>query len=270
LPNRTDQPDRKRNNTAACKAKVIGITLVARPATIRYIFLSPARKPPVSVALAPRRLTPRPWRHLTDSEWAELRAWLPHGDPDRPQRRPGRPPRDLRKTVDAIFWIAASSGPWKELPAELGKPGTAHRTLSRWARAGVLEPLLVKVSHPEADGSATLCGLAYWLARSFRRMARIVGTAALALVRDLLGLVDAWPANPLTLPSRDLSKTARATLRTVGNALKLNTMLLVRAEDDAAREARHRTHRIVSRTLRAGWRQLRIGTCGNRHQWRLR
>ena len=222
------------------------------------------------VALPPHTLTPRPWRPITDLEWAELRVCLPHGDPDMPHRGPGRPPRDLRRTVDAIFWIAASSGPWKELPAELGKPGTAHRTLTRWARAGVLEPLLVKVSHPDAEGSATLRALGYWLARAFRRMARIVGTAALSLVRDLLGLVDAWPANPLRLPDRNLSKIAKASLRTVGNALRLNTMLLVRAEDDEARDARHKAHGTITRALRAGWRQLRLGVCGNRHQWRLK
>jgi transposase len=238
---------------------------------IRYLFLLPPGAIAMpATALVPRQLTPKPWRPITDLEWAALRVWLPHGDPDAPHRGPGRPPKDLRRTVDAIFWVAASSGPWKHLPPALGKPGTAHRTLSRWARTGVLEPLLVKVFHPDAEGSATLQSLAYWLARAFRRMARIVGTAALALVRDVLGLVDAWPANPLTLPSRNLSKTAKASLRTVCNALKLNTMLLVRAEDDDAREARHRAHGTISRALRAGWRQLRLGICGNRHQWRLR
>ncbi len=95
-------------------------------------------------ALAPHRLPPRPWRALTDLEWADLRVWLPHGDPDAVPTR-GRPRVDLRRTVDAIFWVAASSGPWKALPEELGKWGTAHRTLARWARAGVLETLLVKV-----------------------------------------------------------------------------------------------------------------------------
>ena len=224
----------------------------------------------MSIALAPHLLAPRPWRPITDAEWAELRVWLPHGDPDQPQRGPGRLPANLRRTVDAIFWIAASTGPWKDLPSALGKPGTAHRTLTRWARAGVLEPLLVKVSHPEAEGSAALKSLAYWLARAFRRMARIVGTAALSLVRDLLGLVDAWPANPLVLPSRDLSKTAKAGLRTVGKALKLNTMLLVRAEDDEARAPRYQAHRTITRALRAGWRQLRLGVSGNRHLWRLK
>ena len=200
----------------------------------------------MSIALAPHLLAPRPWRPITDAEWAELRVWLPHGDPDQPQRGPGRLPANLRRTVDAIFWIAASTGPWKDLPSALGKPGTAHRTLTRWARAGVLEPLLVKVSHPEAEGSAALKSLAYWLARAFRRMARIVGTAALDLVKTVLGLVDAWPANPLRLPDRNLSKIAKASLRTVGNALKLNTMLLARDArdgDDAGRTAREKTHR---------------------------
>jgi transposase len=226
-----------------------------------------------TMALGPQQFIPKPWRPMTDAEWAELRVWLPHGDPDRPHQGPGRPPKNLRRTVDAIFWVACSKGPWKDLPAELGKPGTAHQTLSRWARAGVLEPLLVKVAHPEAQGSITLRGLGYWLARAFRRMARIVSTAALSLVKSLLGLVDAWPANPLLLPDRNLSKSAKMGLREVAGALNLNTLLLVRAfrENDApALAQRHSTHRIIARTLRAGWRQLRLGVCGNRHQWRLR
>jgi transposase len=226
-----------------------------------------------TMTLGPQQFIPKPWRPLTDAEWAALRVWLPHGDPDKPHQGPGRPPKDLRRTVNAIFWVACSKGPWKELPAELGKPGTAHRTLSRWARAGVLEPLLVKVAHPAAEGSPALRALGYWLARAFRRMARIVSTAALGLVRDVLGLVDAWPKSPLILPDRDLSKSARKALRTVGKALKLNTTLLAGAfvaHEDAAVAARSATHRSILRTLRAGWRQLRLGVCGNRHQWRLR
>ena len=75
---------------------------------------------------------------------------------------------------------------------------------------------------------------------------------------------------PLRLPDGNLSKTAKASLRTVGNALKLNTMLLARAVSDDARAARHKTHRTISQALRAGFRQLRLGICGNRHQWRLK
>jgi transposase len=238
--------------------------------SIQVYFPVAARNPKMPVALAPHALAAKPWRPITDSEWAELRAWLPHGDPDQPHRGPGRPPKDLRRTVDAIFWVAASSGPWRDLPPELGKWGTAHRTLTRWARAGVLEPLLVKISHPDAEASTALKNLGWWLARAFRRMARLVSTASLGLVKTVLGLVDAWPANPLHLPDRGLSKTARASLRAVGKALKLNTMLLARAGSDDACAARHATHRTIARALRAGWRQLRLGVCGNRHQWRLK
>ena len=229
---------------------------------------------PSPAAASFRALPPRPWAPLSDAEWAALRPWLPGGDPDAAGRR-GPRPKDLRRTVDAIFWVAASKGPWKDLPAELGKPDTASRTLRRWARAGVLEPLLVKATHPDAGGTAVLRSLGYWLAKTFRRMARVLSTAALALVKDPLGLVDAWPANPLVLPSRKLSETARREVRALGDALRLNTMLF-RAEgiaeplDADALAARAKTHGIISRALRGAWRRLRLGVCGNRHQWRLR
>ena len=221
----------------------------------------------MSLALAPHRLTPRPWRALTDVEWADLRVWLPHGDPDAVPTR-GRPRVDLRRTVDAIFWVAASSGPWKALPEELGKWGTAHRALARWARAGVLETLLTEVCRPEAPGP--LRGLGYWLARSFRRMARIVSAAAMALVKNVLGLVDAWPAWPLLLPNANLSKIARRGLDTVHSALKLNAMLFARANTRDEREPLYKSIRLVLRAAKAGWDQMRLGVCGNRHQWRLK
>ena len=214
-----------------------------------------------AAALHPRRLPPRPWAPITDAEWADLLPWLPA-----PKRGP--PPKDLRRTVDAIFWVAASHGPWKALPAALGKPDTASRTLRRWARAGALEVLLVKVSHPEAP--AALRGLAYWVARSFRRMARIVCTAALALARDVAKLVDACPAWPLLLPDRKLSEIAKQGLGTVNSALKLNAMLFARANTRDEREPLYKSMRLVLRAVRAGWDQMRLGVCGNRHQWRLK
>lgn len=94
----------------------------------------PPAAPPI---LGPRQLIPRAWAPMTDAEWAALRPWLPGADPDAAPRRGARA-RDLRRTVDAIFWVAASSGPWRDLPAGLGRPDSAGRTLRRWARAGVL------------------------------------------------------------------------------------------------------------------------------------
>jgi transposase len=228
-----------------------------------------------AAALAPRTLVRRPWARLSDAAFAAIRVRLPGGDAEAPRGR-GRPPKDLRRTLDAIFWVACSKGPWKGLPADLGKPEAAQRTLRRWARAGVLEPLMVKVSHPDADAPPVLQRLAYWIARAFRRMARIVSTAALALVRDVLRLVDACPAWPLELPDRNLSESARARLKPLENGLRAYARRAARAarNPDAHApelvEAGVKAAQAAIRAVRAGWRDVRLGVCGNRHQWRLR
>lgn len=218
-----------------------------------------------------RTLAPRPWAPLSGAEFAALLALLP--DAPEARRRPGRPAANLRRTLDAIFWVACSTGPWKRLPAELGRPGSAHRTLSRWAKAGLLQRLLGKASL--ADAAPPLRGLAYWLARAFRRMAKLVGTASLVLVRDVLRLADACPASPLLLPDPDLSKTARARLKPLENGLLLyarRVARMARRPDAYAPEPFQegvRAARAAIRAVRAGWRQVRLGVCGNRHQWKL-
>jgi len=222
----------------------------------------------MSASLAPLRLKPRPWQALTDAEWAALRPFLPQGGPELPRRR-GRPPQDLRRTVDAIFWIAASEGPWKDLPPELGRWATAHRTLSRWARAGLLEQLMVSLVRPAAPVSRVLQGLGWWLARAFRRMARILSNAAMVLAKAL-GLVDAWPASPLLLPDRNLSKTGWQTLDAVHDALRITLAATVQAEDEHEREQHRKESRLAMRAIRSTWARIRLGVCGNRHQWRLK
>jgi hypothetical protein len=89
----------------------------------------------------------------------------------------------------------------------------------------------------------------------------------MALAKTVLGLVDAWPAWPLILPDRNLSKIAREELDTVHSALKLNAMLFARAKTRDERGPPYKTARLA---IRAGWNQLRLGVCGNRHQWRLK
>jgi hypothetical protein len=221
----------------------------------------------------PGQLLPRAWVLLPDAEWAALLPFLPGGEAEAGRR--GRKPENLRRTLDAIFWVAASTGPRKDLPPELGKPDSASRTLRRWARAGVLEPLLERATRRHR-GSALLGGVAWWLARAFRRMARILSTASLRLVRDVLRLADAWPANPLVLPDRNLSETARQQLVALGEGLRLCARRVTRAArqggppERAAFEAGAKAARAAIRAVRKGLRLLRLGTLGNRHQWRLR
>jgi hypothetical protein len=135
----------------------------------------------------------------------------------------------------------------------------------------VLEPLLTKLTHPDAEASALLQGLAWWVARAFRRMARIVSTAALA--QKVLCLVDACPAWPLQLPDRNLSKTASAALKLLNARLQRKARLVARSAVDGGTQAmleRLAAARAAIRAVRSGRWALRLGICGNRHQWRLK
>jgi len=156
--------------------------------------------------LAAPLILPRRWQPLTDAEWEAIRPYLP--DPAR-----GGRPSDKRKTLNAIFWIAASTGPWKNLPSHLGKPDTASRALRRWARAGLLDRMLMAVSeHPRAGGSDTLRKLAWLICRAFRRMARVLPIASVMLARDLR-MIPALPAPPHAIPNPRIFLSARALLQ---------------------------------------------------------
>ena len=48
-------------------------------------------------------------------------------------RLSGRPARDHRRVLDAIFWIACTGAPWRDLPAELGN---RHSAPAPWLECG--------------------------------------------------------------------------------------------------------------------------------------
>jgi transposase len=219
--------------------------------------------------LGPIRFPPRPWAQLSDAEYEALRPVLAA-----PPGRRGRKPENLRRTLDAVFWVAAGTAPWKDLPPELGKPNSVARALRRWAKAGLLSVLLVRATRK--DASRVLRGLAYWLCRAFRRMAKLVGTTSLLLVRDVLRLVDAWPANPLRLPDRNLSQTAQAELDRLGIGLKMYARRISRAGRSQVLppaetlQACIKAARGCIRAIRAGWRLMRLAKLGNRSEWKTR
>lgn len=158
-----------------------------------------AMHPPLR--LPHRRAAPHPWRPMTDAEWAWLEPALNH------RRGAGRPPRDLRATWDAIFWVACSRAAWDRLPAGLGRHDSAHRALRRAAASGLLGRLLIGVSdYPVLGGFEAL---RWRICRAARRVARLLTMAQLLMV-ERLGLRDALPADPAHLPRPDLSETLRA------------------------------------------------------------
>lgn len=110
----------------------------------------------------------RPWQPLADAEFAAIKPFLP------PEEGRGRP-TNRRKTVNAIFWIAASREPWRALPDTYGKPDSVAKAQRRWARAGILDRLLVAVSDPPLSSQDVVLRKLTWLiCRAFRRMARIL------------------------------------------------------------------------------------------------
>jgi len=147
----------------------------------------------------PDPLAPHPFRPLTDAEYALLARHLPATE-----GRPGRPPQDRRRTLNAIFWIACSFGPWKNLPPEYGRPDTASRTLRRWARSGHMNLLLHQVAN-RSGRDQVMRNLAWRICRAWRRVSRVVTLSQLMLAKAC-ALQPALPADPRWLPDPDLSK----------------------------------------------------------------
>lgn len=54
-------------------------------------------------------------RHgMTDAEWELIADLFPE------PAATGRPPREPRELLDAIFWIVRTGAPWRDVPEEFG------------------------------------------------------------------------------------------------------------------------------------------------------
>jgi transposase len=74
---------------------------------------------------------------FTDAAWA---VWQPLIEEVRPRGK--TPPKDLRRTISAIFWRHQNGAKWRSVPAELGPWWLAAQLFLRWAKRGVWERLL--------------------------------------------------------------------------------------------------------------------------------
>lgn len=77
---------------------------------------------------------------FTDAAWA---VWEPLIEEVRPHGK--TPPKDLRRTLSAIFWRHQNGAKWRHIPAELGPWSRAAQLFIRWAKQGVWERLLEQV-----------------------------------------------------------------------------------------------------------------------------
>src|SRR5579863_8599748 len=83
---------------------------------------------------------------MRDEEWAYFEPFLV-------QKR-GRPPRDHRKVLDAVFWIMRTGAPWRDLPGELGDWNAVWRQFRRWAGSGVWDAILEALGASEVSDTA--------------------------------------------------------------------------------------------------------------------
>jgi transposase len=145
----------------------------------------------------PPTITPaRAWEPLSDREWDALAPWFF-------RTRCGRPIRDPRGRLDAIFAHVTTRRPWREAGRGAHSAAATERQFRRWAHAGVWERLFDIASAP--DASLTWRGLRAWLYAAFRRGHRLLPLSALLRAKRL-GLWSALPAPPWFLPDPDLSE----------------------------------------------------------------
>ena len=161
-----------------------------------------------------RRYSPeRAWEPLSDTEWAVLSPFV-----FRTADVAGRPVRDPRGRLDAIFWLAAHMLPgrappsWAALPPRFGKPDTVSRQFRRWAKQGLWTKLLEALANPDHPGITVLRRLESWICRAYRRAWRLLGVQGMALARRL-GFLSALRGPSWLLPDPDLSEQVFSKLR---------------------------------------------------------
>ncbi len=74
---------------------------------------------------------------MSDEEWAFFERFILS------VRAPnGRKPRNHRRVLDGVFWIARTGAPRRDLPEEFGKWSSVYRQFRRWTLAGLWEQIL--------------------------------------------------------------------------------------------------------------------------------
>jgi transposase len=95
---------------------------------------------------------------LTDGQWAALEPLV---ERCRPQGK--TPPRDLRRTIEAIVWRDKNGAIWRAVPAGHGLWWRAAQLFRRWAKLGAWQRLLEMAQERGIRlGVASLDGTSIW------------------------------------------------------------------------------------------------------------
>ena len=72
---------------------------------------------------------------LTDQEWEQIADLFPK----EATGKPGRPPKENRKMLNAMVWIARSGAAWRDLPERYGPWETVYSRYRKWIEDGILD-----------------------------------------------------------------------------------------------------------------------------------
>ena len=75
---------------------------------------------------------------FTDEQRAKIEVHLP-------KRKTGRPYKNLRATVNGIYWIMKTGSTWRTLPSCFGKWQEVYQCFSRWTKEGIFENIFDKL-----------------------------------------------------------------------------------------------------------------------------
>ncbi len=80
-------------------------------------------------------------RHeVSDEQWALIEDLFPKNG-----KRPGRPWRDHRTIINAIFWVLRTGTPWRDLPERFGPWETVYSRFRRYRREGIYDRIVERL-----------------------------------------------------------------------------------------------------------------------------
>ena len=84
---------------------------------------------------------------VNDPQWELLEPLFPVAK--KQPGGPGRPPCELRKVLNGIFYVNHSGCPWRYLPKSFGNWNTVYTYFNRWSKTGTWSSIMDHLRHQE-------------------------------------------------------------------------------------------------------------------------
>ena len=86
-------------------------------------------------------------RHeIADGQWDKIKDLLPGKPGD-----PGVTAKDNRLFINAVFWIAKTGAPWRDLPERFGPWDNVFQRFNRWCKKGVFDRIFETLRDPDLE-----------------------------------------------------------------------------------------------------------------------